>query len=160
MSSYSSSSSDSSSEDSSLDSSNEDGDDLFKRASEEMHHFPSSSKPPPLPLSASYYTKSEPLDKKHQLVPNAITTSSATQIMVTPPSGTTHLPRPHPQSVLNERSFVPSHNQTSRHSPGARPRKKPASMRGSNTASSSHMRGRRSKNALDMSTLFGKLLTK
>ena len=113
-----------------------------------MHHFP----PPNNKSSCStnYYQS-----KKQQPIHNNIT-SSAIQKKITPPSGTTHLPRPHPQSVINKSPYIASRNRVipsnHRQVGGVKIRKKPATQ---NKGFS--RRGRRTKSSLDMTPLFGML---
>lgn len=151
LSSGSSSSSESLSEDSSLDSS--DDEDLFKRPYEEMHHFPPAPNKGVSSGSGSGYF--HPHHSK-KTVPSSIT-SSAIQKKATPPSGSTHLPRPHPQSVLNERSHTNSYSHGvsgSNHmitsaNGNRQPRKKQSQNQG-NT-----FKGRKTKSSLDFTPLFG-----
>ncbi len=149
----------SSSEDSSLDSS--EGGGGYMKVSEEMHHFPPSlsSKVPPTsshrqtaPLfGPTHFHRSDmpstghthqylQVGRKRQLGGTSI------QRKETPPSGSTHLPRPHPQSFLNNETL-----STHRQPQGVKPRKR-SNARGGGAS----MRGRRTGSALDLSPLFGR----
>lgn len=147
----SSSTTESSSEDSSLDSS--DDEDLFRRPSEEIHHFPpSESNPFPSLYQSTVAPEPHPLNYHKKPFLNNIT-SSAIQKKATPPSGPTNLPRPHPQSFpLGDKPFRKSY----------RSRTIPSSQRGMNnrrgipskTSIASAFRGKRNKSFSSMTSLF------
>ena len=138
-------STDTTSEDSSLDSSNED--DLFTHHKQELyhfapsitslginsnamspHHFIAPSVPPPNDV---LLPKERLPSKPHLLRRKSMTTSTSVQKKSTPPSGSTHVPRPHPQvsqPVQNRVAVKPVQNRRSR----ARPQHEDKKLKKSN----------------------------